>query len=347
MANALQVRAWLSDARDGEETFLSVTPISHIYGMTTAMSVPISQGARMVFLPRFNVEEVLEAIKKYKPSYFPGVPAMYVAINSFPNVRRYNVQSIRACLSSGAPLPIEVEEAFEKLTKARLVESYGLSETSPLTHIAPLYGRDKVGSMGLPLPSTEARIVDLETRRPLQPGQIGELAVRGPQVMQGYWRHVEATKEAIDELGWLYTGDIARMDEDGYFQIISRSQEMWHSEDGNDTIYPRDIEEIIYELPAVNEVAVVVFAGWPVAFVRLKENAKISSNTITAYCQRRLTPGHVPRRIIFVTEFPRNLIGKVLRRELVNEYAGQIEAGAGGIGRHLEGLSDRPVEPGQ
>jgi long-chain acyl-CoA synthetase len=344
MANALQVRSWLSDARDGEETFLSVTPISHIYGMTTVMNVPISQGASMVLLPRFAVQEILEEIKKHGPSYFPGVPAMYVAISNYPNVRKYNVQSMRACLSSGASLPVEVEEAFEKLTKARLVESYGLSEASPVTHITPLYGRDKVGSIGLPLPSTEARIVDLKTKRPALPGQVGELAVRGPQVMQGYWRDAEATEEALDNHGWLYTGDIARMDEDGYFQIISGSQEVWRYDNGDDTIYPRDIEEIIYELPAVKEVAVVVFAGRPVAFVLLKEKSQISALTTIAYCERRLPPEHVPRRVIFVSEFPRNLIGRVLRRELYSEYAGEVEVGAGGVGQHIEGLDEIAVE---
>jgi len=197
--------------------------------------------------------------------------------------------------------------------------------------------------MGVPLPNTEARIVDLVSRRPLPPGQVGELAVRGPQVMLGYWRDVEATEAVIDELGWLYTGDIARMDEDGFFQIISRSQEMWHSENGDD-IYPRDIEEIIYELPAVNEVTVAIIAGRPVAFVRPKDNAQITAATITAYCRRRLPAAHVPRRVIFVSEFPRTLIGKVLRRELVDEYEDLLEVDASGAGRHLPGL-DESLEP--
>jgi len=339
MANALQTRAWFSDAKDGEETFLSITPISHVYGMTAAMNLPISQGAVMVLLPRFQIDELLGVIKKYEPSYFPGFPSLYVAMNNHPDVRKYNVGAVRTYLSSGAPLPIEVEEAFEKLTKASLVESYGLIEASPLTHISPLYGRDKIGSMGLPLPSTEARIVDLETRRPLPPGQIGELLVRGPQVMQGYWRDQESTSAVIDELGWLSTGDIARMDDDGYFQIISRSQEMWRSADGDHTIYPRDIEEIIYELPSVKEVVVVIFAGWPVAFVRLKNNAQITSNTVIAYCRRRLPSRHVPRRVIFVKDFSRNLIGRVLHRELVEEYGTEIEVSSGSVGQHLQGLA--------
>ncbi len=339
LANTLQIRAWLSDAKDGNETFLSVTPIAHMFGSTTAMNVPLAQGASMVLLQRFQVGEVLATIKKYEPSYFPGVPAMYVALNNSPDVRKHNVQSIRACLSSGAPLPIEVEEAFEKLAKARLVESYGLTEASPLTHSTPLYGRDKVGSVGLPLPSTEARIVDLQTRRPLPPGEIGELAVRGPQIMLGYWRDEEATAAVIDDLGWLYTGDIGRMDEDGYFQIISRSQDIGRADDGEE-IFPRDIEEILYELPAVDEPIVAVIAGRPVAFVRLKQNAHITPDTIIAYCQRRLPADYVPWRVIFVSEFPRSLLGRVLRRELVDQYEEQLPVGAGGAGRFLPGLPE-------
>jgi long-chain acyl-CoA synthetase len=345
LANALQIRSWLSDAQDGSETFLAVTPIAHVLGSTTVMNLPITQGACIVLLPKFQAAEVLEAIKKHAPSYFPGVPAMYVALNNFPNVRKYNIQSIRACLSSGAPLPVEVEEAFEKLAKARLVESYGLTEASPLTHSAPLYGHDKVGSIGLPLPSTEARIVDLQTRRPLPPGQVGELAVRGPQIMIGYWRDDEATAAAIDELGWLYTGDIARMDEDGYFQIISRSQDMGFARDG-DEIYPRDIEEILYELPAVDEPIVSIIAGRPVAFIRLKKGAQITAATITAYCERRLPADHVPWRVLFVSEFPRNILGHVLRRELVDEYEDRLQVSAGGPGRYLSGLQES-LEPVQ
>lgn len=345
LANALQITAWLSDAQGGAETFLAVMPISHILGSTTVMNVPVMHGACMLLLSRFQVREVLDAIKKHEPSYFPGVPAMYLAINNYPNVRKYNIQSIRACLSSGAPLPIEVEEAFEKLSKARLVESYGLTEAAALTHSGPLYGRDKVGSIGLPLPSTEARIVDLRTRKPLLPGQVGELAVRGPQVMLGYWCNDEATAAIIDELGWLYTGDIARMDEDGYFQIVSRSQDVGLAQDG-DELYPRDIEEILYELPAVDEPIVSIIAGRPVAFIRLKDDADISASTIIAYCQRRLPANHVPWRIIFVTDFPRSVLGRVLRHELVDEHERHLQAGAGGLGRHLPDLQE-PAGPFQ
>ncbi len=243
IANTLQVDAWLTDAEDGAEKALCVVPFSHVYGMTVGMNVPISQGATLILEPTFDTEQILKAIRDHEPTFFPGVPVMYMKINNFPNVRKYNVRSIRVCLSGAAPMPIEIEEAFEKLTRGKLVESYGLSEASPVTHLSPLDGRDKVGSIGLPLPNTEARIVDLNTGRPLPAGQIGELVVRGPQVMQGYWEDEEATARVLDEYGWLRTNDIGRMDSDGFFQIISRRQDMGHADGSDELIFPRDIEE--------------------------------------------------------------------------------------------------------
>ncbi|MCB8944087.1 MAG: alpha/beta fold hydrolase [Ardenticatenaceae bacterium] len=341
VANVMQIRAWLTDVRDGQEVSLCVIPFSHVYGMTSAMNTAVSQGASMILLPRFDAEEILQQIKKYKPTLFPGVPTMYVALNNFPNVRRYNVQSIRACISGAAPLPIEVQEAFEKLTKGKLVEGYGLSEASPVTHSNPIYGRSKIGTIGLPLPSTEARIIDLKTGKPAKPGQIGELVIRGPQVMQGYWRDEAATRQVIDNQGWLHTNDIARMDEDGYFQIISRRQDMWQA-DEETPAFPRDVEEIIYELPEVREVVVIAIANQPIAFVSLRDKTRIPAQTVIAFCQRRLPPNQVPRLVIFVKEFPRSFIGKVLRRELVSQYQHEITAEAGSVGEHLAGLSDEP-----
>jgi long-chain acyl-CoA synthetase len=325
--------------RDGEEVSLCVVPFSHVYGMTTVMNTAVSQGASMLLLPRFDTEEVLQTIKKYKPTLFPGVPTMYVAINNFPGVRKYNVQSIRACISGAAPLPIEVQEAFEKLTKGKLVEGYGLSEASPVTHSNPLYGRNKIGSIGLPLPSTEARIIDLQTGKPIKAGRIGELVIRGPQVMQGYWRDEAATRQLIDKQGWLHTNDIARMDEDGYFQIISRRQDMWQADDESPA-FPRDVEEIIYELPEVREVVVVAIANQPIAFVSLREKTRIPAKTIIAFCQRRLPSSQVPRLVIFVKDFPRSFIGKVLRRELISQYEQELTVEAGSVGEHLAGLGD-------
>ena len=339
LANTLQVRVWLTNTKDGAETVLCVVPFSHIYGMTVGMNVPILQGATMILLPTFQVEEVLETIRDHEPSYFPGVPAIFMQINNFPGVRKYNIQSIQACLSGAAPMPVEVEEAFEKLTKGRIIEGYGLSEAAPLTHLTPLDGRDKVGSIGLPLPSTEARIVDLQTGRPLPPGQIGELVIRGPQVMLGYWEDTERTKTTVDTYSWLHTGDIARMDEDGYFQIISRRQDIGFAVGSDEPIYPRDIEEVIYELPEVDEVVVAVVANRPVAFVRLKKHAKLSAKTIIKFCEHRLPPNQAPKWIFFMQEFPRNLIGKALRRELVAEVEKQLTAEAGSVGPYLYGFS--------
>lgn len=339
IANTLQVRAWLTDAEDGAEKALCVVPFSHVYGMTVGMNVPISQGATLILQSTFDTEQILRAIRDHKPTFFPGVPVMYMKINNFPNVRKFNVRSIKVCLCGAAPMPIEIEEAFEKLTKGKLVEGYGLSEAAPVTHLSPLDGRDKVGSIGLPLPNTEARIVDLNTGRPLPAGQIGELVIRGPQVMQGYWEDDETTARVLDESGWLRTYDIGRMDTDGFFQIISRRQDMGHAADSDEPIFPRDIEEVIYELPEVDEVVVIITANIPVAFVRLKVADSMQRKAITTYCQHRLPPAQVPRLVYFVKDFERNLIGKAVKRDLVDEFSQQIEAESGSVGAHLFGLT--------
>jgi long-chain acyl-CoA synthetase len=322
VANALQTRHWISNLREGYECVLSVLPFSHSYGMTAAMNVPITLGAKMVILPTFITEDILKHIHKYKPSLFPGVPTMYMAINQFKGVRRFGIQSIKACISGAAPLPIEVAEAFEKLTRGRLVEGYGLTEAGPVTHSNPLHGKRKVGSIGVPLPGTEARIVDLVTGEPLPTGQIGEMAVRGPQVMNGYWNQPEETKLALTENGWLLTGDVARMDEDGYFQIISRKKEMILA--GKYQVYPRDVEEVLYEHPGVKEAAVVGLAagedGQRVkAYVVPRSGTKLTKDELMALCKRRLQEYAVPWEIEFREELPKSFVGKVLRRLLVED----------------------------
>lgn len=320
IANALQARHWMPDAREGQERFLCVLPFFHSYGLTMALNVPIALGATMILLPHFEARQVLKAIQRFHPTIFPGVPSMYVAINNAPGVHRYGIHSIRACISGSAPLPLEVQEAFERLTRGRLVEGYGLTEASPVTHANPLYGLRKVGSIGIPLPSTEARIVDLRTGRvEMPPGHIGELAVRGPQVMMGYWRDPEATRRVLTEDGWLLTGDIAQMDEDGYFRLIARKADMWYPGKGDQPAFPRDIEEVLYEIPQVKEAAVVAIMGQPIAFI-IARKEQLSVEDVTAYCRRRLPPELVPRVVIFVDEFPRTFLGKVLRRELARRY---------------------------
>jgi long-chain acyl-CoA synthetase len=326
VANTLQTRQWMPEVLEGRERFLCVLPFSHSYGLTASLNVPLTVGATLILMPTFNTAEVLQTIKRHRPTIFPGVPSMYVAINNFRGVRNYRLSSIKACISGSAPLPVEVQEAFEKLTKGRLVEGYGLTEAGPVTHANPLTGMRKVGSIGIPLPSTEARIVDLKTgRREMEPGQIGEMAVRGPQVMLGYWRNPEATHSVLTADGWLLTGDVAMMDADGYFRIIARKADMWYPEKPGSPAFPRDVEEVLYEIPQVKEAIVVAIAGQPIAFV-IGTRERPSSDSILAYCKRRLPPGLVPRLIIFLDEFPRTFIGKVLRRELARKYEQSISA---------------------
>ncbi|MBE7435071.1 MAG: alpha/beta fold hydrolase [Anaerolineales bacterium] len=325
VANALQTRHWLPDAKEGRERLLCVVPFFHSYGLTTAMNVPVSLGAALILKPQFKTLDVLKSIKKYKPTIFPGSPSMYVAINNFPGVRKYGIASIKACISGSAPLPVEVQEAFEKLTKGKLVEGYGLTEASPVTHANPMGKKRRLGTIGVPLPSTEAAIVDLRSgRKEVEQGQIGELAVRGPQVMMGYWKNESATKEVIMDDGWLLTGDVAQMDEDGFCRIIARKADMWYPEKaGKEPAFPRDVEEVIYEIPQVKETVVVAVAGHPFAFV-IAGREKPSAESVIAYCKRRLPPHLVPRFVIFMDEFPRTFIGKVLRRELAKRYGKQI-----------------------
>ncbi|MDX1522754.1 MAG: alpha/beta fold hydrolase, partial [Anaerolineae bacterium] len=306
VANALQTRHWISDLYYGQETCLSVVPLTHSYGMTTALNVPLALAATIVLLPVFEIKQVLEHIRTYRPTLFPGVPSMYAVINQARNVREYGLDSIKTCISGAAPLPIEVQESFEKLTRGRLVEGYGLTETSPVTHANPLYGVRKIGSSGVPIPNTDANIVDLVSGEDLGPGQVGELMVRGPQVMQGYWND-EAATEAVFDGEWLYTGDVAVMDEDGYFQIISRKRDTIFS--GEYSVYPRDVEEVIYENNKVLEVAVV---GVPTdgqgdkvkAFVVPRPGTSLSKEEILDLCRRRLNHYEVPWEIEFREELP-------------------------------------------
>lgn len=323
VANAMQTRHWIPALKEGREMFLSVLPFSHVYGMTAAMNVPVALAAGMVILPTFTTESVLKAIHRYKPTIFPGVPSMYVAINNYPGVRRFGISSIKACISGAAPLPVEVQEAFEKLTRGRLVEAYGLTEATTGTHANPLNSLRKIGTIGIPFPSTEAKIVDLATGKDLPPNQLGELAVRGPQVMLGYWNAGEESRQYITRDGWLLTGDVARMDDDGYFEIVARKRDMILA--GDYQVYPRDVEEVLYEHPKVKEVAVVGIqpAKWPFqrvkAYVVPKDGATLNTEELTALCKRRLEEYAVPWQIEFRKELPKNFVGKVLRRLLVEE----------------------------
>lgn len=320
VANTLQTRHWVPDLKYGEETYLSVVPLVHSYGLISAMSMPIALGATIVLLPTFDIQDVLEHIRDHTVSVFPGVPSMYMAINKTPNVRQYGLSSVKACISGAAPLPIEVQEAFEKLSHGRLVEGYGLTEASPVTHANPLYGIRKPGSIGIPLPNTDAKIIDWDTKGDLPVGQIGELVVRGPQVMQGYWQPDGTLDNSIvlDD-GWLDTGDVAVQDRDGYFRIISRKKDTIVF--GDYTVFPRDVEEVLYEHSQVMEVAVVGVGkeedGQKVkAYVVPKPGADVTEEELLELCRRRLEPYEVPWEIEFREELPKSFIGKVLRRML-------------------------------
>jgi len=275
----------------------------------------------MILLPTFQTRDVLQTIRATRPTMFPGVPTMYMAISSFPGVRRYGIRSIRACISGAAPLPVEVQEAFEKLTRGRLVEGYGLTEASPVTHGNPLNGLRKVGSIGIPFPSTDAKIVDLATGEDLPTGHIGELVVRGPQVMLGYWGMGDESDRVMRD-GWLYTGDVAARDEDGYFTIINRKKEMILA--GEYQVYPRDVEEVLFEHPKVKDVAVVGVPATPPgqkvkAFVVLRDGESAMPDELIALCRERLDAWAVPWEIEFRRELPKSFVGKVLRRVLVAE----------------------------
>jgi long-chain acyl-CoA synthetase len=260
-------------------------------------------------------------VHKTRASIFPGVPTLYTAINNHPDVKKFDLSSVKICLSGSAPLPQEVQQRFEVLTGGKLVEGYGLSETSPVAHAGPIQGFRKAGSIGLPLPDTDARIVDLETKQPLATGEVGELAIRGPQVMKGYWQRPEETAEALRD-GWFFTGDIGRMDEDGFFYIVDRAKDMIAA--SGLKVLPRDVEEVLFTHPAVLE---AVVAGVPdpyrgetvKAWIVLKPGATATADAITAHCKQGLAAFKVPKLIEFRTELPKTAVGKVLRRVLVEE----------------------------
>ncbi len=323
VASVLQAHAWSRNVskHDGADVVLGVIPLFHIYAQTTVMNYPIIGGGTMILQPRFSLKAVLRAIASERPDFFPGVPAIYTVISQAPNAGNYDLHSLKTCLSGAAPLPREVQERFEALTGARVVEGYGLSE-APVTHCNPIHGRRKVGSIGVPLPNTDAAIVDLEAGiQRLGPGELGELAVRGPQVMKGYWRRAAETAQVVKN-GWLLTGDIARVDEDGFFSIVDRKKDMINV--GGLKVSPSEVEACLAALPNVKEVAAV---GIPdeqrgevvKAYVVLDEGQSATEQEIIVACRTKLAPYKVPKAVEFRPELPKNMVGKVLRRRLVAE----------------------------
>jgi long-chain acyl-CoA synthetase len=320
VSNALAFAAWIG-GKPAKETFLTALPLFHIYGMTTSMAVPISLASKMVLIPRFESTKALETIQRHKVTIFCGVPTMYQALLANSELAKYDLTSIRVCISGASPLPPNVQKRFMQVTGGLLAEGYGLTEASPVTHCNPVDNTMRtvrVASIGLPLPDTEARITDLDTGKPLTKGYIGELAVKGPQVMKGYWQRPEETAAVLRE-GWLLTGDIARMDRDGYFYITDRKKDLIKTKDYS--VYPRELEDVLYEYPSVKLCAVVgkpdpKSGEVPKAFIVLKEGATASAEEIKAFINDKVAPYKAIREIEFRKDLPVSSAGKVLRRLL-------------------------------
>lgn len=253
IANTIQSKLWNYRAGGPEERYLAALPFFHVFGMTVLLNQGILNGSTLDLLPRFEIKQVLRAIARNKATVFPGAPTMYIAVINYPDIKKYDLSSIKACISGAASLPLEVQERFEQLTGGKLIEGYGLTEASPVTHANNIWEKRKPGSIGIPFPDTEARIVHPDTGEDVGAGEIGELIVRGPQVMSGYWNRPEDTAGTIKN-GWLYTGDLGRMDADGYFFILDRRKDLIIA--GGYNIYPREVEEVLFEHPDVEEAIV-------------------------------------------------------------------------------------------
>ena len=328
MCNVQQIEAWYRDLEYGGEKVLGAIPFFHVYGMTVAMLFSIYSGAELIVTPDpRQTDLVLEILQREKVTMYPGIPTMYTAIINHPKVDEADLSSIRACLSGGMSLPVEIQRRFEQITGGKLVEGYGLTETSPVACANPINGMRKEGSIGFPVPSTEAAIVGLEPNEDgkyehVPAGEEGELIIRGPQVMKGYWKRPEETAASITEEGWFHTGDIARMDEDGCLYIVDRKKDLIISSGYN--VVPREVEEVLYMHEKVQE---AVVAGVPdavrgetvKAYIVLKEGQNSTQGEISDFCREHLAPYKVPRLVEFRDELPKSQVGKILRRVLVEE----------------------------
>ena len=317
--NVQQTLAFFPGFNRGENTLLGTLPFFHSFGLTTCMNISIWMGWTDVLIPRPEPEALLEAVHKYKVNFFPAVPTMYVGVLNHPKASQYNLTSIKGCFSGAAPLPIEVIKEFESKTGSQICEGYGLSETSPVATTNPFGGVTKVGSVGLPVPDTDIKIVDLiDGQKEMPMGESGEIIIKGPQVTSGYYKMPEETAIAIRD-GWLYTGDIGKMDEDGYFYIVDRKKDMIIA--GGYNIYPREIDEVLFEHPKILEACAVgipdPYRGETVkAFVVLKPGETMTAEEVIKYCQEKLAKYKVPKMVEFMTSLPKSGVGKILRKEL-------------------------------
>ena len=324
VANILQCRAWFTNLKDASGTGMAVMPFFHVYGLTVVMGLSIQSASAMILEPQFDLAHVLKDVQRHKPNTFSGAPRIYNAIINAPLAAKYDLRSIEACVSGSAPLLVETHRKFVELTGANLVEGYGLTEAAPVTHCNPLFGKgkQKVGTVGVPYPDVESKIVDLETgTREMATGESGELVLRGPQLMDGYYNKPEETAQTLRD-GWLHTGDIATVDVDGYVAIVDRKKEMIIVSGFN--VYPREVEEALALHPAVLDSAAIgvphPIKGEEVkAFVVLKPGMSATAEDIIAHCRTQLAPFKVPKDIEFRESLPKTLIGKTLRRQLAEE----------------------------
>jgi long-chain acyl-CoA synthetase len=326
------MKKWFVNLVDGNEIFLMAIPLFHVYGMVAGMNLAMAAGSTMVMIPNArDIPDVLENIDKYHPTIFPGVPTLYNAINNRPEIAagKYNLRSIKACISGSAPLLRETKEKFESLTGGVVFEGFGLSEAPTATHCNPLRGTNKTGSIGMPLSDVECKIISLDDSvTELAVGEIGELVIRGPQVMKGYHNMPTETANTLRDMGdggapWLFTGDIARMDEDGYFYIVDRKKEL--IKPGGYQVWPREVEEVIITHPKVLEVGVAgipdPYRGETVkAWIVLKPGETLSEEELKSFCKEKLAAYKVPTHIEFRSELPKTTVGKILRRELVRQH---------------------------
>ncbi|SFB16959.1 MULTISPECIES: AMP-binding protein [unclassified Bacillus (in: firmicutes)] len=328
VANASMCKAWMYKCERGKEAILGILPFFHVYGMTTVMILAVMQGYKMILLPKFDVETTLKTIQKQRPTLFPGAPTIYIGLLNHPDLKKYDLSSIDSCISGSAPLPVEIQQKFEDVTGGKLVEGYGLTESSPVTHANFLWDRPRIkGSIGVPWPDTQCVVFSMETGEALPSGEIGEIAVKGPQVMKGYWNRPEETEQTLRD-GWLLTGDLGYMDDKGYFYVVDRKKDMIIA--GGFNIYPREIEEILYEHPAIQE---VVAAGIPdpyrgetvKAYVVLKEGKNVTEEELNEFARKHLASYKVPRVYEFRDELPKTAVGKILRRALVDEEKKKLE----------------------
>lgn len=328
VSNAAMCNAWLYKTKRGEEVVLGILPFFHVYGMTTVIILTVMEANKMVLLPKFDAETTLKTIQKQRPTLFPGAPTIYIGLLNHPKINEYDLSSIDSCISGSSALPVEVQQNFEKITGGKLVEGYGLTETSPVTHANFLWDEPRVkGSIGLPWPDTDAAIKSSETGEFLPPGEVGEICVKGPQVMKGYWNRPDETEQTLKD-GWLLTGDLGYMDERGYFYVVDRKKDMIIA--GGYNIYPREIEEVLYEHEAVQE---VVAAGVPhpyrgetvKAYIVLKDGANVTEEELNQFVRKQLAAYKVPRIYEFREELPKTAIGKILRRKLIEEDKKKFE----------------------